>query len=151
MKTLIIHHLETMWEYGYKKFGTTFSDIAEKIVCYLEESCYDRVILTRFEDDSFEDEHFDTGLVHYIGEIYDYAYGWHRDSLDLEDDSKLPDDFTEGGYHSDIVYVPDWVKSLKTHQVSLCGAFDGECIEDMEIALTAAEVKFERLNALIVG
>ena len=35
--------------------------------------------------------------------------------------------------------------------VHLAGAFDGECIEDMEIALGHLDVDFTRLEEFIVG
>ena len=57
---------------------------------------------------------------------------------------------TLGGNHSQVVEVPEWLSKLTGHEVSLCGAFRGECIEDMEIALSAANVTFNLLNNLII-
>ena len=39
---------------------------------------------------------------------------------------------------------------VDVHGVYLAGAFDGECIEDMEIALNALKIKFHRVEDLIV-
>jgi len=49
-KILIIHHLEEMWNSGYKKFGNTnFFDLEYRFFEFLSENNFDRVILTKFE------------------------------------------------------------------------------------------------------
>lgn len=148
MKVLIIHHLETMWNTAMRlNFGTSFEREAEKVREHLEENDYDKVILTRFEEPELEYEHYETGVADYISDVYDYAYGWERD----EDNGEEGRDWTEGGNHSPIVKLEPWMHELKQRgaTVDLCGAFDGECIEDMEIALTAVGIPFTRLEHLI--
>ena len=81
MKILVIHHFETMWNDGYKLFGTSFDEVGEKIIAHIKRAKYDRVILTRFEDASFEDEHHYIGLSQYVSCVYEYAYGWESDML----------------------------------------------------------------------
>ena len=147
MRTLIIHHLETIWKAGYERFGVTFEIMAEKVVDYLREHEYDQIILTRFEDDRLEDEHHYTGLSEFIHQVFTYAYGWcQEDVLDDEDD----ENWTEGGYHSEYVYLAPWMRTLAGCKVDICGAFDGECIEDLEIALEALEIPFNRIEELII-
>lgn len=50
MKTLIIHHLEPMWESGHNKYGNTnFEELCEKFVKYLMHNRFDKVILTQMD------------------------------------------------------------------------------------------------------
>lgn len=144
MKTLIIHHLETMWDSGFKKFGTNFETQCMEIAEHLEETSYDRVILTRFEEWELEPEHYP--IAHHINVIHPYGYGW-------EDEIKESDPhntYVEGGNHSEWVLVDDWMKELRHDEVFICGAFDGECIEDLEIALESLNIEPKRIEELIV-
>lgn len=144
-RVLIIHHLETMWENGYRHFATSFEELQEKFIRHLENSNYDFVILTRFEDWELDDSYF-PALAEKISAVHDYAYGWEREQV-----ADQIENFTDGGKHSEVVYLADWMRKLKGCDVRIAGAFDGECIEDLEIALRALEVQFSRIEALIVG
>lgn len=147
MRILIIHHLEKMWDQEYRKFNTTFEEQVELVLQHLEENEYDRVILTRFENHELGEEHCQ--LAHLIDVVHVYGYGWDHEMMDqgsFSSDQK----WTDGGNHSEIVLIDKWMEQLQGHEVSLCGAFDGECIEDMEIALEGANVQFNRINELIV-
>ena len=68
MKTLIIHHLEPMWELGYKKAGTSFERLVEVFYDHLERNHYNKVILTRFEDHRIHEPEYEliesSSLVH---------------------------------------------------------------------------------------
>jgi len=145
MRTLIIHHVETMWDASLRKYGTDIYAVAQKILDHIETSDYDRVILTRFEDWELEDMHHETGLSEHIDTVHDYGYGWEHGMIDGEEG----DTWAEGGSHSEVVYLPDWLKELRG-EVDLCGAFDGECIEDMEIALSACGKEANRIECCIV-
>ena len=145
---LIIHHLESMWAEGLRRlFGQDMSDVMRRLACALENNSFDRVILTQFENFEAEDIHHETGLAGYVDMWREYAYGWdlgdHDTSLE-----EMPE-FVEGGSHSRHVWVPDWLHELKNKNVKLCGAFDGECIEDMEIALKAVGAKIHRWEEFI--
>lgn len=144
MKTLIIHHLEPMWENGYNKFGTTCFDLCTGLTEFLEKNCFDQIILTQFEDWNPQPIHHETGLSDFITKYEEYSYGWERDCFRHENE------FCEGGTHSEVVWLPDWLKGLRNHSVSLCGAFDGECIEDMEIALSHCVGNFSRIEEFIL-
>lgn len=146
MKILVIHHLESEWEHGYNRMGTSFEELAEKVIDHLEENDYDRVILTRFENHQLGDEHYLSGLSEWIDQVEVYGYGWERSMIEDYPETK----WVEGGSHSEIVLIEEWIEQLVRHEVSLCGAFDGECIEDMEIALGGVDVPFNRINSLIV-
>ena len=148
-EVLIMHHIETMWESALRSHGTSLDEVVEKLHNHLESNDYDQVIMTRFESNDFEPE---TQILGQWAIVEEYGYGWCLDSFvdDIEMD-ELPDDYVEGGNHSEIVYVPEWVKNLRHSVVHLSGAFRGECLEDMEIALDSTGAKWEYLNHLCVG
>ena len=147
MRVLIVHHLEEMWERGYQNQGTSFEELADKLLVHLDEVDYDRVILTRFESHELGDEHYLAGLNCVIDEVQVYGYGWEASMIpDFPVDQK----WCDGGSHSEVVLIDRWIEELKGHEVYLCGAFDGECVEDMEIALEGARVKYKRVEELIV-
>jgi hypothetical protein len=158
-KILIIHHLEPMWEIGYNDFGTGFDELLEVFLEHLEEENYDKVILTRFEE--WECEPYIYGsLNHFISVTHPYAYGWELDSCQpLTKHPKFENlyvdecgtTWADGGSHSEIVLIDDWMFDLKGHEVYISGAFDGECVEDLEFALEALEIPFQRLEKLIIG
>jgi hypothetical protein len=76
-------------------------------------------------------------------------YGWERKEVEGWGDRKEGVDFVDGGSHSEVVLVDEWMHELEG-EIFLCGAFDGECIEDMEIALQGAGKEFERIEGLII-
>lgn len=145
MKTIIIHHLQEMWNSGLQKMGTSFDEMLEKTVEHLQENHYDNIIVTNFEANrDLDDAQWPLG--NFYPTVHDYCYGWTKDMFEgYENDFTL----VEGGIHSEVVLVEDWMKELEG-EIYLCGAFDGECIEDMEIALTGAEKEFKRIENLIV-
>jgi hypothetical protein len=144
MKILLIHHLEPIWENGYKMFGTSFEEQLEKVREFLNENSFDRVILTQFENWKLTPEHWP--IAEFITENYDYAYGWEEEAM-----KENPSDFVPGGNHSQVVYIPDWVKALKGQTVHLIGAFKGECLEDITIAMESQNVEVKPIDDLIVG
>lgn len=148
MRVLIIHHLETCWENGYRKFGTSFEELQEKFLRHLRAARYDKVILTRFEDFALGDDYFPE-LAEKISVVHEYGYGWPAEALT----EKMADgySFAPGGTHSEAVMLTPWMRELQGAQVRIAGAFDGECVEDLEIALRAVGVAFKRLEKLIVG
>lgn len=166
MKTLIIHHLERIWEESYMRIGGfSFEGLYELVREHIEENDYDRVILTQFEHTSLDREEGYASIAHLIDEVHEYGYGWE---LDGQFDSQIADDifakfnnneifkdvfnqeWIQGGNHSQIVLIDEWMRKLPKENVDICGAFDGECIEDLEIALTGAGVKFKRIEELII-
>ena len=143
--TIIIHHLQEMWDSGLQNMGTSFERQLELVVKHLEQNCYDDVIVTNFEaNQDLDDEQWP--LAQYYPTVYDYAYGWEKSMMDTFGDVCT---IVEGGNHSEVVIVDDWMKELQG-EIFLCGAFDGECIEDMEIALEGAGKTFKRIEELIV-
>jgi hypothetical protein len=150
MRVLLIHHFETMWDTGLRLFGSSFEEMGELLLDNLGSHEYDRVILTRFEDSRLEIEHHEIGIAEHIDDVHAYSYGCEPEMFPPEDEGIT---WAVGGHHSGAVELPDFLHNLKRRgaHVDLCGAFDGECIEDMEIALTTLKVPFRRLDHMIVG
>lgn len=165
---LICHHLEPYWEEGYNKSGTHFEDQQFKVANYItkmrKSARPEKVIVTHFSQQPHIYEYFH--LHPHIDEFKEYGYSWsylnfiHNPEffdvdLGKEIDTKGYFEWDNckvirGGYHSQLLLVPKWLQDLKNKQVRLCGAFDGECIEDMEIVLKYVGAKYKRLNHLIV-
>lgn len=141
MKILIIHHLESEWETAYiSATGKTFEELCYEFSDYLEVNYFDKVILTRFEP-----EHY---IIHNSEPLtlFTYSYGWDKYDIEANTDRI----WVEGGSHSDFVLIDDWMLDLYGHDVSISGAFDGECIEDLEIALSALQIDYKRIEELII-
>ena len=146
MKVLIIHHLQSMWENSYKKYGTSFEVLCMAFAEHLEENDYDKVILTQLENFEPEYMHYQYGLHFHVNLWVEYGYGWTwDDTYHIEKDS-----WCYGGIHSDVVMVDNWMKDLIGCEVYISGAFDGECIEDLEIALEHLEIDYNRIEELII-
>ena len=169
MKVLVIHHLEPTWSQAYINFGcTTFEELCEKTAAHIEASSYDKVILTQFEQTELENHYPYYPLIGLVNDIREYGYGWDAASMADEDEDGEPEDVLaiideqgeykdrfcnvvcKGGNHSEVVLVDSWMRSLVGCEVDICGAFDGECIEDLEIALSHLKIDFNRVESLIV-
>lgn len=163
MKVLIIHHVQPRWDYSLRKFGTSFDEMLEKVNDHLCSTNYNEVIVTNFKSYEIEPEQ---DFVRW-SMVDNYDYGWDMEVVHEGEESAIKQvnaDFAnghiytdvhgrrwaEGGLHSEAVIIPDWFDRIVNSEVYLCGAFDGECIEDMEIALRSFGIKFHRLNELIV-
>ncbi len=160
MKTLIIHHLQPMWDEGLKGYGTSFEEMLEKTCKHLKENNYSKVIITNFEGYEIETEQVPL-LDYCCPDIHDYMYGWERQEVEategekevLDEGGLLVDNYgtkwSTGGNHSEVVIVPEWMEEIEG-DIFICGAFDGECIEDLEIALNGARKQYTRIESLIV-
>jgi len=128
------------------KMGRSFDEYLEDIVQHLSEENYDNVIVTNFEADlDLEPEQLP--LADFYPEVRDYTYGWEKEEVKSWNwiEGK---DFCRGGTHSEVVLTPHWLRSLQ-NDIFLCGVFDGECIEDIEYALTGSNKHFIRIEHLI--
>lgn len=142
-KTLIIHHLEKEWESGYRNRYETFESLQEKVVRSIKKNKYNNIILTKVFNFAPEDYRYD--FIAYINQIHNYEYGWDKFAME-----ENPSCFVPGGSHSEAVLIDDWMQKLPKAGVTICGGFDGECIEDLEIALKYLGIKYRRNNNLIV-
>lgn len=145
---LIIHHLESQWAGQMIQRGVDIDQFCENVYQYLCEKQPSKCILTRMEDVKLEPIHVGHRLDEWISDIEEYGYGWDEGQVSSHNGYD-PDEFVEGGQHSELVWVPDWIKELP-NEVHLCGCFDGECIEDMTIALQAAGKNIIRVESLII-
>lgn len=154
MNILIAHHVEPIWDKGLKTYGKSLETVCQDIADWItsKETSIHKVIITQFERDTYAQEHEDYyplfSVLNELGievEWQEYGYGWSRESF-------LPEHhlihFVEGGQHSEVVLIEDWIRNLKNHTVYLAGAFIGECLEDMQIALNACDVKFKDVPEL---
>lgn len=144
MKVLLLHHLEPYWERSYQGKGTNFFELQERAAKHIAANSYDKVILTRFMEYRLTADYWPpfARLVH---EVYEYEFGWLTTTPLPENHS-----YCEGGEHSQVVLITPWLRDLQGHKVSIGGAFDGECIEDLEIALRHLKIRFKRIESLIV-
>lgn len=149
MRTLIAHHLEPMWESGYQKAaGLTTDELCRMVGEHCKNIGYNKIIITRMEEFCLEDCHYDNGLGQ--AEVRTYGYGWVEQHvkawIDCGNDAS---DWVEGGAHSNFVFIAPWMRQL-TGEVHICGAFDFECIEDLEIALRHLDIDYKRIEDLII-
>ena len=85
MKTLIIHHLQPMWENGYKNLNTSFYEQLENVYNHIIDNDYDNLIITNFEAGfNLEDEQ--NCLKQFVYELQDYIYGWELNEQGFTDD-----------------------------------------------------------------
>lgn len=142
MKILILHHVEPIWESGLLKFAKlSFNDLEEKFYEHFQENQYDKVILTRFEDWKINDDYNLIGQ--YINKVETYDYGWTKE---LCEQNEL--EYCEGGNHSEVVWIADWQKELKGHEVYISGGFRGACLEDLQIALDHLNINYKEIKEL---
>lgn len=152
-QALIIHHFETCWRAGIKRAsGYNLEYWAHKIISHIAHSNYDYIILNRNEGEGPEDFHIDNGFHRYVDLWSEYSYCFPRQRVE-NPDGTLKDGWIPGGEHSEVLFIPDWAEMIKRFdQVNLIGAYDKECIEDMEVLLTyLIPGKWRRLNNLIIG
>lgn len=161
---LFLHHFESMWEEGMRKFDATLEGQTEKVIDFLENTDIDKVILTRFEENEFGDEHYP--IIRYCQEnnirielnVYAYPLG-----IEDEDEriARYPletenDDWCQGTRDThDETYILDidpFHKDLKHFdKVYLAGAFEGECVLDQEAIFDAIDINYEKVEGLVVG
>jgi len=146
LKILILHHVETMWaETMQRMFGVNYDDYLMRVAQHLEESDYDRVQVNMFEGIELEPEHWP--IAEKVWFIEEYGYGWEAEMFD---EGTEGEEYCEGGNHSKVVLLTDWMRDLVGEDVHIAGAFDGECLEDLEVALNFLGVEFNRVEELIV-
>lgn len=160
LNTLILHHFESHWSDGLAKFSLDMEKMSDQIIDFLSEKRTDinNIIITRFEGVDYEPEH--TKLREYAKEhdiqirIEEYAYSYYPDNFTdkqlktLETVKPTRDNSDE----DNILPVDNWQKELKEHNsVSLAGAFEGECVQDMEDILLHVRGDYNKIDELVVG
>lgn len=158
--TLLIHHFEETWREGLAGFGMTPEVMAHNIIDYLhspEGRAINHVILTTWEMPGPCDvqkpvtDYLDARGIAYEHHIF--GYGEVREMYEGQD-CELIQATRYGDDPDQVVCIEDWHRELvKSASVSLCGAFDGECIQDAEDMLThlRGSDAYTKLNDLVVG
>lgn len=171
VSVLIVHHLEPHWEPDYKKYSSNLWDfytLCEATAKHIRRKKYDHVILTQFQHTPLTDHPAYYPLFNKIHAQYEYGYGWDvydtaqdpsPENIDklydrLERDGHLIDwngtIWARGGAHSEVVLIDNWMQALPKRDVSICGAFDGSCVEDLEHALQFLKIEYNRVEELII-
>ena len=158
--TLLIHHFEETWRDGMSRFGMTPEVMARNIIDFLHSPkgrAINDVILTTWEmPGPCKNQKSITDYLKARGipfEHHVFGYGEERQmyegqSCTLVQANRYPDEPDK------VVCIEDWHRELrKSASVSLCGAFDGECIQDAEDMLTHVRGAgcYTKLTDLIVG
>ncbi len=151
MKILIMHHVEKMWEAELADKDTSFEEVSRNLLNYIENSDFDRVLLVRQENECLGEEHHESGLSEHIDNIHSYGYGWKRADLERDDPDGEDIRWADGCSHSEVVMMESWMEDLISHEVTVTGAFAGECVETLTTALDACGVKYTEKEDLIVG
>lgn len=153
-KVLILHHLEPYWNDALNShFNTSFTELAYNAISHIESEEYDEVIITNFELNRDQYYDIDNGveLLELSMRVVEYGYdGWERDSFRYNGVEGV--DYCDRGNNSEVVMLEDWTKELKEKEceVFVGGCFDGECLEDLEVALDYLEIPYNRVEELIV-
>lgn len=162
MNIMILHHFSDYWEHSLNNLGTSYETELEKVIDYLEHEDIHKVILPLCERDQLEFCHNE--LLEVCNEkgidleVYDYFYGW------LKEHDNNGENYTEENenitwcqgtrpHHTDndVVEIADWMHELQDNNIIISGAFDGECVADLEAALDALDINYKREEGLIVG
>lgn len=122
-----------------------FEEYQSKVIEYLDENYpEEQLLITRLEDHKINNEYYQWFHLR-CPLVREYGYGW--DQVIVEDDEY--GEYIKGGNHSEYVQIADWMHSLPK-ELKIAGCFDGECLEDLEIALNHLEIKFDKIHELIV-
>ena len=170
MAILLAHHLEELWDESLKKYDTSFDEQVEKLSDFIKHSGVeiDKIIVTSFENFEWDDGHMllleTAGNLNIPIELQTYAYGMMRSLNDEHSMEKYPDDkenitwcygerdhHTREGEEQDVLDIDDWMIGLKGSDVILTGAFEDECLRDMEVILDNQGINYHKVEELCVG
>lgn len=161
-KILFAHHHEPYWEEGLNKYGTSFEKEHLAIIDHILFSGenYDKVITTSFKDISPEGIDLLIEVCNHKSIEFEhqcYGYGMIRDehSIDTYPIEELNDTWCFGNRNydteEDVLDIHDWMKDLKGSEVNLVGAFEGECLNDMETIFDSININYSLIPPLCVG
>lgn len=166
MNVLLLQHFESYWEGPLRDLhNTSFEECMNNVLDFVaSRDDIDKIIITLFED--YELNHEYEKLQRLCDkkdieiEAHTYGYAWYKDPDPEETaypESTRNIDWCPGtrDHHGeeDVIEITEWQKELKSLdcKVFLGGAFEHECLKDMEAALDTLEVNYERVEGLIVG
>lgn len=158
--TLLIHHLEETWRSSLEGYGLTPEVMSLNIIDYLHSPNgrkINDVIFTRFEDHMPCDtqlliiDYLKGRGIAYTHQVFPYGL---MDEMFEDVDCTLVQATRLDADEGQVVEIEDWHRELKYSQsVSLCGAFDDQCIQDAEdmLAHVRGEGGYKKLSTLIAG
>lgn len=158
MNILWLHHFEDDWNYSMKEFNTNYEKELIKILNYLENENIDKVLVTRFLKNKSGDCHeFLIAFCQIKGiqiEFKEYGYGFRND-----DNQYKKKDFGKswiygnrsGHDENDILIIEDFQRELKNHTIFLGGAFENECLNDVETVMNHLNINYTKIPELCVG
>lgn len=166
MNVLLLQHFESYWEGPLRDLhNTSFEECMNNVLDFVaSRDDIDKIIITLFED--YELNHEYEKLQRLCDkkdieiEAHTYGYAWYKDPDPEETaypESTRNIDWCPGTreHHGeeDVIEITEWQKELKSLdcKVFLGGAFEHECLKDMEAALDTLKVNYERVEGLIVG
>ena len=113
----------------------------EKSLNFIRGSGYDGVIV------------YEGGVKNYL--VFETKSIKNKSSIDFILENRKGIDWCPGNRHyhdeDDFLMIEDWQRDLVGKNVILGGAFEDECINDIEQVLNTIGVNFERVDSLIIG
>lgn len=145
MRVLILHHVEP----EYRDFFNE-EDLFRHLFTHLRRHAYDRIILATLSGVVYPE------LIGVISEEYEWDYYWEDPN-----DPEYAAWYEEYDYdRADVIPAPTvhrfthlypWLKALRGHSVTIAGGLRGECLRDLETALSHLGIRFSRLEECCYG
>lgn len=159
MSVLILHHFQHYWEPSLVNCGTSFDECMKNACWFIIQNRPDKVIVTLFEQNEADGHHSDLiDLCEAFNieiEFINYDYGWYYDEEHHTQETfgtewcwGTRDHHTEG---EDIVLIEQWMHDLDDEEIWVGGAFVGECLCDLETALSTINKDPVLIDELCVG
>ncbi len=149
-RILVLHHIEPTWESGIRAKGVYPDEYLDRVIRFvrLNRRRYERIILTTLEGDDGYPE-----LRTLVDEVQDWSYAWEdTPEASAEYTGLKLEDFIEVDTPHRVAYIYPYIKDWKDagYTVTLAGAFEGECLTDMELTLRHLQIPVSRAESLIV-
>jgi hypothetical protein len=149
VKILVIHHVEEAWlgEWEHEYYhGSTLRNLID----HLSRARYDKIIITTFEGKTGYPE---------LDDLYPATREtwWYSDKpSDYDEWSKeenppiIYNNVAQYEGHN-WLYVYDWIKELKGHDVRVCGGHRLECLAGLLETMEHVGVKYKKIERCIYG
>lgn len=160
LNTLILHHFESKWNDALQKFDLDMEKMSNQIIDYLSTKGehINNIVITKTKGVDVEPEH--NKIMKYALDneiqisIQEYGYSYYKENF--TDDELKNEEFiipTRDNKDKDnILPIKEWQKELSLHNtVSIAGAFEGECIRDMEDIVLHTRGEYDKVKELVVG
>ena len=151
---LIVHHIERSFEPSL-----SLSCWLIDAILHFSKNKYDTIIYNRSMINPDELDDTLSGTLRqlcttYYEEEISWGYEWEDDYDEDDPDAYNPNkDMIQISCNSASAFpIPSWLGevTLDDVNVSICGCFDRECVEELRMFLEAVDVKFEEVSELIV-